>query len=72
MDAVEAVAEAAGEESWFDGDVGTHVALAGVNVDASKGNVGANVAIEPRFLSRGFGNGLNGVQIGPAGQFGLE
>ena len=44
----------------------------GVNVDASKGNVGANFAIEPRFLSRAFGNGLNGVQIPPAGAFGLE
>jgi hypothetical protein len=45
----------------------------GVNVDASKGNVGANLAVEPRFLSRAFGGALqNGVQIPPAGAFGLE
>ena len=44
----------------------------GVNVDASKGNVGANFAVEPRFLSRAFGNGASGARIPPAGAFGLE
>ena len=44
----------------------------GVNVDASKGNVGANFAVEPRFLSKAFGGGLNGVQIPTVGQTGLE
>lgn len=44
----------------------------GVNVDASKGNVGANFAIEPRLLARYLGGGPNGVQIPPAGAYGLE
>jgi hypothetical protein len=45
----------------------------GVNVDASKGNVGANFAIEPRFLARALGGGNQaGLQIAPAGAYGLE
>jgi lipopolysaccharide export system protein LptA len=43
----------------------------GVNVDVSKGNVGANFAIEPRILSR-LGRTSTGMQIPPAGAFGLE
>ena len=44
----------------------------GLNVDASKGNVGANFAIEPRFLPRARVGGTAGVLIPPAGAFGLE
>jgi hypothetical protein len=42
------------------------------NVDVSKGNVGAAISLQPRFLSRtGLGGG-NGLQIPVAGAFGLE
>jgi hypothetical protein len=42
------------------------------NYDASKGNFGANFAIEPRFLPRGRLGPAGGVQIPVAGAFGLE
>ena len=43
-----------------------------MNVDVSKGNVGAAVSLQPRFLSRsGFG-AANGLQVPVAGAFGLE
>ncbi len=44
----------------------------GLNVDASKGNVGANVAIEPRFLPRTRLGRAGGAQIPIAGAAGLE
>ncbi|MEX0820454.1 MAG: organic solvent tolerance protein OstA [Pirellulaceae bacterium] len=44
----------------------------GFNVDESRGNVGVNLQIEPRFLaSRRLGY-IGGVQIPPAGAYGLE
>jgi hypothetical protein len=43
-----------------------------MNVDVSKGNVGAAISLQPRFLSRtGFG-AANGLQVPVAGAFGLE
>ncbi|MEO8494440.1 MAG: organic solvent tolerance protein OstA [Planctomycetota bacterium] len=44
----------------------------GFNVDASRGNVGANIQIEPRFLSSRRLGYIGGVQIPPAGAYGLE
>jgi hypothetical protein len=44
----------------------------GFNVDESRGNVGANFAIEPRFLSSRRLGYIGGVQIPPAGAYGLE
>jgi hypothetical protein len=44
----------------------------GMNVDASKGNVGGVFAIEPRFFPRGRFGPAGGVLIPPAGAFGLE
>jgi len=44
----------------------------GFNVDASKGNVGFMISIEPRFLPHGRLNALTGGSIAPAGTFGLE
>ncbi len=43
-----------------------------LNVDASKGNVGANFSLEPRFLSKGLTGAVNGAQIPAAGAYGLE
>jgi hypothetical protein len=43
-----------------------------VNVDASKGNVGANFSLEPRFLSKSFLGNAVGTQIPAAGAYGLE
>jgi hypothetical protein len=44
----------------------------GVNVDASKDNVGVNLAVQPRFLPGVmFGSGL-GASVPPAGVYGLE
>jgi len=42
-----------------------------VNVDASKGNVGANFSLEPRFLSKMIPGG-SGAQIPGSGAYGLE
>ncbi len=42
-----------------------------VNVDASKGNVGANIAIQPRFLQGQLGP-TTGLPVPVAGAFGLE
>ncbi|MCB9941235.1 MAG: LPS-assembly protein LptD [Planctomycetaceae bacterium] len=44
----------------------------GFNVDESRGNVGANFQIEPRFLSSRKLGYIGGVQIPPAGAYGLE
>ena len=45
---------------------------AGVNVDASRGNVGAHLAIEPRFLPKTRLGRAGGAQIPVAGAYGLE
>ncbi len=45
---------------------------AGVNVDASRGNVGAHLAVEPRFLPKTRLGRAGGAQIHPAGAYGLE
>ena len=44
----------------------------GFNVDASRDNVGVNFSIEPRFLSSSRLGWVGGVQIPPAGAYGLE
>jgi hypothetical protein len=44
----------------------------GFNVDESRGNIGANFQIEPRFLSSRKLGYIGGVQIPPAGAYGLE
>ncbi|MCC7086943.1 MAG: hypothetical protein IT427_18240 [Pirellulales bacterium] len=44
----------------------------GMNVDASRDNVGFNVAIIPRFLSSSKMWGKNSVNVPPAGLFGLD
>lgn len=44
----------------------------GFNWDVSRGNVGANFSIEPRFLSSSRLGRVGGVQIPPAGTMGLE
>jgi len=45
---------------------------AGLKVDASRGNVGLQVSLEPRFLPKSRLGKANGAQINPAGLFGLE
>jgi hypothetical protein len=45
---------------------------AGLTVDAARNNVGVALAIEPRFLSKNRLSDVGGVQIPPAGAFGLE
>jgi hypothetical protein len=45
---------------------------AGINVDESRGNVGASLMIEPRFFPSGRLGYVGGVQIAPAGAYGLE
>ncbi|MBC8352603.1 MAG: hypothetical protein H8E66_11475 [Planctomycetes bacterium] len=44
----------------------------GFNVDESRGNVGVNFQIEPRFLASSRLGYIGGVQIPPAGAYGLE
>lgn len=44
----------------------------GFNADVSRGNIGAVFAVEPRFLSFSRLGRIGGVQIPPAGAFGLE
>jgi hypothetical protein len=44
----------------------------GINVDASRGSVGVNLAIEPRFLPRTRLGRAGGARIPPAGSHGLE
>jgi hypothetical protein len=44
----------------------------GFNVDRSRGNVGVSFAIEPRFLASSRLGRVGGVQIPPAGAYGLE
>jgi hypothetical protein len=44
----------------------------GLNVDASRGSVGAVVAIEPRFLNSSRLGQVGGVQVAPAGSLWLE
>ncbi len=43
-----------------------------VNVDTSKGNVGATIAIQPRFLQGRTGPPIGGMLVPVAGAFGLE
>jgi len=45
---------------------------AGFSVDAARKNVGAGLIIEPRFLSKNRLSNVGGVEIPPAGAFGLE
>jgi hypothetical protein len=45
---------------------------AGFTVDATRSNVGANFAIEPRFLPKGRLGRVGGVHVPPAGAYGLE
>jgi hypothetical protein len=44
----------------------------GFNFDASRDNLGVNLAIEPRFLPSSRLGRVGGVQIPPAGAYGLE
>lgn len=44
----------------------------GVNIDESKDNVGFNFMVEPRFLPRSTVARRTGIDIPPAGAFGLE
>ena len=44
----------------------------GINVDESRGNFGVGLQIEPRFLSSRRLGYIGGVQIPPAGAYGLE
>ena len=43
-----------------------------VNVDTSKGNVGATMAIQPRFLQGRTGPPIGGMFVPTAGAYGLE
>ena len=64
------------------GNIGQHFALTrvgesalvrlGFNVDDSKGSVGVNFMIEPRFLPKSRLARTAGIDIPPAGAFGLE
>lgn len=64
------------------GNIGQHLAVTrvgesflvsvGLNVDVSKGNVGASLMIEPRIFARSRFGPAGGVHIPPAGAFGLE
>ena len=44
----------------------------GFNADVSRGNVGATIAVEPRFLPQSRLGRIGGVRIPPAGAYGLE
>lgn len=44
----------------------------GVNVDASRGNIGAVLGIEPRFYQRDRSGGFDGIYIPPPGTRGVE
>ena len=44
----------------------------GANVDASKGNVGVHFLVEPRFLPKLAVTKKTGIEIAPAGAYGLE
>lgn len=45
---------------------------AGVNADAARNSVGANLAIEPRFLPKGRLGAVGGARVPVAGAYGLE
>jgi len=45
---------------------------AGLNVDATRGTVGANFSIEPRFLPKGRLGNVGGARVPVAGAYGLE
>ena len=45
---------------------------AGFNVDDTRGSVGVNLAIEPRFLSKGRLGNAGGARVPVAGAYGLE
>ena len=65
-----------------DGNIGQHFAVtrvgesflvsAGVTVDASRDNIGFNLAVEPRFLPKTRLGRAGGAQIPVAGAYGLE
>jgi len=65
-----------------DGNIGQHFAVTrigesllvsfGANVDASRGNVGVHLAIEPRFLPKTRLGRAGGARIPVAGAYGLE
>ncbi|NIL96465.1 MAG: organic solvent tolerance protein OstA, partial [Planctomycetales bacterium] len=44
----------------------------GVNSDRSKGSVGASLAVQPRLFRRRGQNLIEGIDVPPAGAFGLE
>jgi hypothetical protein len=44
----------------------------GVNSDQSKGSVGASLAVQPRLFRRRGRNLIEGINVPPAGAFGLE
>lgn len=44
----------------------------GASVDASKGSVGVHFLIEPRFLPKLQATKKTGIEIAPAGAYGLE
>jgi hypothetical protein len=48
------------------------LATAGASVDASKGSVGVHFLIEPRFLPKLRTTSKTGIEIPPAGAYGLE
>ena len=50
----------------------TFLISAGFNVDVSRGSVGANLAVEPRFVPKNRLGSLTGAEIPPAGANGLE
>ena len=70
------------DRSGGDGNIGQRFAVtrvgesllfsAGLNVDASRGNVGLQISLEPRFLPRPRLGKADGAQISPAGALGLE
>jgi hypothetical protein len=71
-----------GDDSQSQGNIGQNFRLTrigesflftvGVNVDASRDNVGFNIAVVPRFLSSSRMWGKNSVNVPPAGLYGLE
>lgn len=48
------------------------ITTVGANVDASKGTVGAHFLLEPRFLPKLNTTSKTGIEIPPAGAYGLE
>jgi len=44
----------------------------GINVDQGKDNVGIQFLVEPRFLPKLRLTSMTGIEVPPAGAFGLE